>query len=145
MVIMAETPTSSTDLEEIDTEDELATDTSTWSNKECKKLQHMTEFHEEYQQVFGSRASLRTIIRKRISHMNPPIPSSVCKEEMQDAETDDVIVEFITDSKGNRVKRLKPLFIKSEPNKTYVQHLPSDDELPPVPEEKFHQKCRNNN
>ena len=38
---MAET--SSTDLEEIGTEDELATDTSTWSNKECKKLQHMTD------------------------------------------------------------------------------------------------------
>ena len=137
---MAETPTSSIDLEEIDTEDEMATDTSTWSNKKRKKLQHMTEFHEEYKQVFVSRASLRTIIRKRISHMNPPIPLSVFKEEMQDAETDDVIVEFITDSKGNRVKRLKPLFIKSEPNKTFVQHLPSDDELPPVPEEKFHQK-----
>ena len=45
---MEETPTSSTDLEE-NTEDELATDTNTWSNKECKKLQHMTEFHEEYQ------------------------------------------------------------------------------------------------
>ena len=58
---------------------------------------------------------------------------------MQDAETNEVIVEFITDSKGNKVKKLKPLFIKSEPNKTYVQHLPSDDELPPVPEEKFHQ------
>ena len=72
--------------------------------------------------------------------MNPPILPSVCKEEMQDAETNEVIVEFITDAKGNRVKRLKPLFIKSEPNKTYVQHLPSDDELPPVPEEKFHQK-----
>ena len=71
--------------------------------------------------------------------MNPPIPTSVCKEEMQDAETDEVIVEFITDSKGNRVKKLKPLFIKSEPNKTYVHHLPSDDELPPVLEEKFHQ------
>ena len=71
--------------------------------------------------------------------MNPPIPSSVYQEEMQDAETDEVIVEYITDSKGNKVKRLKPLFIKSEPNKTYVQHLPSEDELPPVPEEKFHQ------
>ena len=133
--------TSSTDLEEINTEDELATDTSNWSNKECKKLQHMTEFHEEYQQVFGNRASLRTIIRKRISHMNPPIPSSICKEEMHDAESNEVIVEFITDSKGNRVKRLKPLFIKSEPNKTYVHHIPSDDELPSIPEEKFNQKC----
>ena len=71
--------------------------------------------------------------------MNPPIPSSVCQEEMQDAETNEVIIEFITDSIGNKVKKLKPLFIKLEPNKTYVQHLPSDDELPPVPEEKFHQ------
>ena len=62
---MAETPTSSTDLEEIDTEDELATDTSTWSKKERKKLQHMTEFHEEYQQVFGGRASLRTHNQKK--------------------------------------------------------------------------------
>ena len=107
--------------------------------KKRKKLQHMTEFHQEYQKVFGDRASLRTIIKKRISHMNPPILSSVCQEEMQDAQTDEVVVEFITDSKGKRVKRLKPLFIKSEPNKTYVKHLSSDDELPPVPEEKFHQ------
>ena len=135
-----ETQTSGTDLEEINTEDELATDTSNWSDKECKKLQHMTEFHQEYQRVFGNRASLRTIIRKRMAHMNPPIPSSVCKEEMQDAESNEVIVEFITDSKGNKVKRLKPLFIKSEPNKTYVHHIPSDDELPSVPEEKFNQK-----
>ena len=135
-----ETQTSGTDLEEINTEDELATDTSKWSDKERKKLQHMTEFHKEYQRVFGDKASLRTIIRKRIAHMNPPIPSSVCKEEMQDAESNEVIVEFITDSKGNRVKKLKPLFIKSEPNKTYVQHIPSDDELPSVPEDKFNQK-----
>ena len=83
---------------------------------------------------------MHTIIRKRISHMNPPIPSSVCKEEMQDAESNEVIVEFITDSQGNKVKRLKPLFIKSEPNKTYVQHIPSDDKLPSVPEEKLNQK-----
>ena len=136
-----EEETSSTDLEEINTDDERATDISKWSDKERKKLQHMTEFHQEYQRVFGDRASLRTIIRKRISHMNPPIPTSVCKEEMQDAETDEVTVEFITDSKGNRVKRLKPLFIKSEPNKTYIQRIPSDDELPSVREEQFHQKC----
>ena len=43
--------------------------------------------------------------------------------------------------KAIEVKRLKPLFIKSEPNKTYIQHIPSDDELPSVPEEQFHQKC----
>ena len=54
---------SGTDLEEINTEDELTTDTSNWSTQESKKLQHMTEFHEEYQRVFGSRASLHTIIK----------------------------------------------------------------------------------
>ena len=135
-----EAQTSGTDLEEINTEDELATDTSKWSDKERKKLQHMTEFHKEYQRVFGDRASLHTIIRKRIAHMNPPIPSSVCKEEMQDAESNEVIVEFITDSKGNRIKKLKPLLIKSKPNKTYVQHIPSDDEFTSVPEDKFTQK-----
>ena len=138
--MVEETQTSGTDLEEINTEDELTTDISKWSDKECKKLQHMTEFHKEYQKVFGNRASLHTIIRKGIAHMNPPIPYSVCKEEMQDAESNEVIVEFITDSKGNRVKKLKPLFIKSEPNKTYVQHIPSDDELPSVPENRFNQK-----
>ena len=37
-------------------------------------------------------------------------------------------------------KKLKPLFIKSEPNRTYVQHIPSNDELPVVPEDRFTQK-----
>ena len=71
--------------------------------------------------------------------MNPPIPSSVCKDAMHDANIDsnEVIVEYITDAKGNKIKKLKPLFIKSEPKKTYVQHLPSDDELPFVPESNF--------
>ena len=51
-----------------------------------------------------------------------------------------LIIEYITDSKGNKVKKLKPLFIKSEPNKTYVHHVSSDDELPTMPEENFNQK-----
>ena len=62
--MVEKTQTSGTDLEEINTEDELATDTSNWSEKERKKLQHMTVFHQEYQRVFGNRASLHTIIRK---------------------------------------------------------------------------------
>ena len=132
--------TSSTDLEEINTDDERATDISNWSDKERKKLQHMTEFHQEYQRVFGNRASLHTIIKKQISHMNPPIPTSVCKEEMQDAETDEVIVEFITDSKGNKVKRLKPLFIKSEPNKFIFSKYPVMMNYPLFQKNNFHQK-----
>ena len=102
----------------------------------------MKEFYEEYQRVFGDQPSLRTITRKRIAHMNPPIPHSVSEEEMQDANIDnkEVIIEYITDTHGNKVKKLKPLFIKSEPNRTYVQHIPSDDELPVVPENNFTQK-----
>ena len=102
----------------------------------------MKEFHEEYQRVFGDQASLCTIIMKRIVNMNPPIPHTVCKEEMQDAsmDTKEVIIEYITNAHGNKVKKLKPLLIKSDPNRTYVQHIPSDDELPVVPEDKFTQK-----
>ena len=139
---LEDTQTSGTDLEEINSEDEIATDTSKWSEKEKKKLQHMTEFHQEYQRVFGNKASLHTIIRKRIACMNSPIPSSICKEEMQDAniDTNEVIIEYIMDAHGNKVKKLKPLFIKSEPNKTYVQHIYSVDELPAVPEENYIQK-----
>ena len=72
--------------------------------------------------MFGDQALLCTIIWKRIVHMNPPIPHSVCEEEMQDAslDTKEVITEYITDAHGNKVKKLKPLLIKSEPNRTYV-------------------------
>ena len=41
-----------TDLSTKDTDIEINTDTSTWSTADKKKLQHMTEFHKEYQQVF---------------------------------------------------------------------------------------------
>ena len=120
----------------------MQTDTSNWTLAEKKRLQHMTDFHEEFQQVFGEQASLCTIIKRRISYMNPPIPKSVCEEEMQNASLDnnEVIVEYITDAQGNKIKKLKPLLIKSEPNREYIQHIHSDDNLPVVPEENFIQK-----
>ena len=34
-------------------EDEMQTDTSNWTQAEKKKLQHMIDFHAEYQQIFG--------------------------------------------------------------------------------------------
>ena len=40
---------SNTDLSNINMEDEMNTDVSSWTTTEKKKLQHMTEFHEEYQ------------------------------------------------------------------------------------------------
>ena len=123
-------------------EDEMHMDISNWTLAERKRLQHMTEFHEEYQWVFGEKASIRTIMKRRISHMNPPIPKSVCEEEMQNAnlDTNEVIIEYITDAQGNKVKKLKPLLIKSEPDRDYVCHIHSDDNLPAVPENNFIQK-----
>ena len=92
--------------------------------------------------MFGEKASIRTIMKRRISHMNPPIPKTVCKEEMQNANLDinEVIIEYITDAQGNKVKKLKPLLIKSEPDREYVHHIQSDDNLPAVPEDNFIQK-----
>ena len=74
--------------------------------------------------------------------MNPPIPKSVCEEEMQNAnlDTNEVIIEYITDAQGNKIKKLKPLLIKSEPHRKYTQNIPSDDNLPAVPKENFIQK-----
>ena len=54
---------SDTDLSIASTEDEMHTDLSTWTPAERKKLQHMTEFHEEYQCVFSEKASICTIMK----------------------------------------------------------------------------------
>ena len=53
--------------------------------------------------------------------MNPPMPKLVCKEEMQSAhsDTNEVIIEYINDAHGNRIKKLKPLLIKSELDREY--------------------------
>ena len=42
--------------------------------------------------------------------------------------------------KEKRVKRLKPLLIKSEPEREYVHYIHSDDNLPYIPEDNFTQK-----
>ena len=132
---------SETDLND-NTEDEIQTDTSNWTPAEKRKLQHMTNFHTEYQQIFGEKASILTIMKRRISHMNPPIPKSVCEEEMQNAslDTSEVIVEYVTDAQGNKIKKLKPLLIKTEPEREYIQYIHNDDNLPAVPEDNFIQK-----
>ena len=49
---------SDTNLSVVKTKDELHTDVSTWTLADRKKLQHMTEFHEEYQHVFSEKASI---------------------------------------------------------------------------------------
>ena len=54
---------SDTDLSIINTEDEMHTDLSNWTPAGRKRLQYMTEFHEEYQHVFVEKASIRTIMK----------------------------------------------------------------------------------
>ena len=74
--------------------------------------------------------------------MNPPMPKSVCEEEMQSAYLDnnEVIIKHMTNAHSNKIKKLKPIFIKSEPDREYTCHVVSDDDLPAVPEENFTQK-----
>ena len=73
--------------------------------------------------------------------MNPPMPDSVCQEEMRHATIEnDVIIEYITDAQGRKIKKLKCLLIKSEPDREYTQHIHSDDNLPNIPEDNFIQK-----
>ena len=52
----SEDNTSGTDLSNIHTEDEEQIDTTDWTPAKCKKLQHMKEFHEEYQHVFWQKS-----------------------------------------------------------------------------------------
>ena len=82
---LSEDNSSGTNLSDTLTENEELIDTTNWTLAKHKKLQHMKEFHEEYQYLFGEKASLRTIIKNRISHMNPPMPESICREEMRNA------------------------------------------------------------
>ena len=63
--------TSGTDLSNVHTEEEEQIDMTDWMPAKQKKLQHMVEFHKEYQCVFGEKASICTIIKNRIKHMNP--------------------------------------------------------------------------
>ena len=79
--------------------------------------------------------------------MNPLMPKAICEEEMQSTHLDnsEVIIEYMTHTHGNRIKRLKPIFIKSELDREYTHHMESDDDLPAVPEENFTQEKRGNN
>ena len=71
----------------------------------------------------------------------PPMPDSVCREKMLNATPDNnVIIEYIMDAQGRKVKKLKSLLIKSEPDREYIHHIHSDDNLPNIPEDNFTQK-----
>ena len=69
--------------------------------------------------------------------MNPSMPKIVCEKEMQNTKLDDdeVIIEYITDAQGNKIQKLRPVFIKSEPDMNHILHVNSDKNLPDVPEE----------
>ena len=57
---------------------------------------------------------------------------------MQNATLDNnVIIEYIMDAQGRKVKKLKPFLIKSEPDREYTHHIHSDDNLPKIPEDNF--------
>ena len=64
--------TSGTDLSNIHTKDEEQIDTTDWMPAKRKKLQHMVEFHEEYQCVFGEKGiHLYNNEKQNITHEPP--------------------------------------------------------------------------
>ena len=63
---------SETDLNIINTEDEMCTHTTNWPPAKWKKLQHMTEFHEEYQRVFGEKGiNMYNNEKKNLTYESP--------------------------------------------------------------------------
>ena len=42
--------------------------------------------------------------------------------------------------KEEKIKKLKPIFIKSEPDREYTHHIHSDNDLPKIPEDHFTQE-----
>ena len=56
--------------------------------------------------------------------MNPPIPKSVCEEEMQNAnlDTDEVIIEYMTDAHGSKIKKIKTFI---ELNLNQIENIPN--------------------
>ena len=70
------------------------------------------------------------------------MPKAICEEEMQSTHLDnsEVIIEYMTDAQGNKIKKLKPIFIKSETDREHTCHMDSNDDLPAIPEEDFTQK-----
>ena len=67
------------------------------------------------------------------------MPKAICEEEMQSThlENSEVIIEYMTNAHGNKIKKLKPIFIKSEPEREHTHHINSNDDLPAVSEENF--------
>ena len=60
---------------------------------------------------------------------------------MQSATQDnDVVIEYITDAQGRKIKKLKPILIKSEPDREYMHHIHSDNNLPKIPKDCFTQE-----
>ena len=55
---------------------------------------------------------------------------------MQNAELDEneMIIEFLMDRQGNKIKKLRPIFIKSEPDREHTLHMDSK-KISDVPEE----------
>ena len=68
---------SNTDLSAENTEDELHTNTNTWSHADKKKLQHMTEFHEEYHHCFW-RGSLHLDKHEKKNIPYEPTYAQIC-------------------------------------------------------------------
>ena len=127
-----------TDLSTEDMDIEINTDTSNWSTADKKTTINERISCRISMCLWKGSLNQNHNEKKNLSHESP-MSKTVCKEEMQNAQLDnkEVIIEYITGAQGNKVRKLKPIFIKSEPDREHSLHVDSDDNLPADPEENF--------
>ena len=54
----------------------------------------------------SEKALNRMVMKRRMYHMNPPMPKLVCEKDIQNAELDEseVIIKFMMDAQCNRIR-----------------------------------------
>ena len=128
-----------TDLSAEDTDTETAAveyEPKIFEEEEKEAYQEYCQFHEDFQKQFGMVGSLRTIIERQMNKMVPPIPEPIIQEEMKTAEMcDEVEVLREVSPDGEETRRIKPIFIKKEPNRDdYATKVADEDSFPNFPD-----------
>ena len=127
-----------TDLDEdTDVEQERVDKVDEYLNEEDRaEYNEVLEFHQEYQRRYGGNDSIRAIMRKHVNRYQPPIPQQIIRAEMQGSEmANEVEVVYEERADGTTAKRIKPIFVKNEPDKEYATLQPAEEEFPWFPDE----------
>ena len=126
-----------TDLDELTDDEQARVDDveSYLDDEDREEYRHNLEFHQQYQQKYGGHDSIRTIVTKHINRYKPPIPQNIVHEEMKTSEmTDEVEITYEEKGDGTETKRIKPIFVKMEPDQEYAKVEPVEEDFPWFPD-----------